>query len=94
MSYNNPYGRSPWWFAVLLVLVAAPALWLEASAVRVMKDSGWLANDFTTWLYPAYVIIASFSAWFCYPTRRTLAWVLFFLIVLTDMALVLVSLNL
>ena len=94
MSEYSPNTRAPWWFAILLIIAAVPALWLEASAVHVMNDSGWLASDFTTWLYPAYVIISAFSAWFCYPTRRTLAWILFFLIILTDLALLIVPLNL
>lgn len=90
MSEDSGNKRAPWWFAILLVVVAVPALWLEATAVGVMTESGWLTSDLTTWLFPAYVIISSFSAWFCYPTRRTLAWILFFLVVLTDLMLVLV----
>lgn len=81
-------NRSPWWFAVLLILVALPALFLNNAAARALSDSGWIASDFTTWLFPAYIIISSFSAWICYPNRRTLAWILFFLVLLTDLALV------
>lgn len=81
--------RSPWWFGILLAIVALPALWLEAQATKVMTDTGWLASDLTTWFFPAYVIISAFSAWFCYPSRRTLAWILFALIVLTDLGLIL-----
>lgn len=81
--------RSPWWFAVLLVIVGAPALFLEAPAAKALASSGWIAADITGWLYPAYVIISAVSAWFCYPARRTLAWVLFFLILLTDLFLLL-----
>lgn len=82
---NNP--RSPWWFAILLIIVAVPALFFENVAVRSMADSGWLASDISTWLFPAYVIISAFSAWFCYPTRRALAWVLFSLVLLVDVFL-------
>lgn len=81
--------KTPWWFIVLLILAAAPALALESVAAKSISQNGWLASDTMTWLYPAYVIISAVSAWICYPDRRTLAWVLFFLVVLTDMFLIL-----
>ena len=81
--------KSPWWFAVLLIIICVPALFMEAQAVKVMSDTGWIANDLTTWLFPAYIIISVFSAWLCFPNRRTLAWILFFLVVLTDLGLLL-----
>lgn len=80
-------NKQPWWFAILLIIISVPALALNNAAVDTLKNGGWLTSDVTTWLYPAYVIISAFSAWFCYPERRTLAWVLFSLILLTDIAL-------
>ena len=74
---------------MLLVVAAAPALFLENIAAKALADSGWLASDVTTWLFPAYVIISSFSAWFCYPQRRALAWILLGLVVLTDLFMIL-----
>lgn len=88
---TNPNIRPPWWFAVLLLVVSVPALIFSNAAYRVLGESGWVMNDLTGWLYPAYVIISAFSAWFVYPTRRTLAWVLLLLVLLTDLAFCAIS---
>ena len=91
MNDDMKGGRSPWWFGLLLISVSVPALWFEATASRVLKTSGWIASDITTWLYPAYVIISAFSAWFCYPDRKRLAWILFVLLLITNMAFLLLA---
>ena len=79
--------KSPWWFALLLIIVAVPALLLCSVASKALAADSWMSQDVSGWLFPAYVIISSFSAWFCYPDRRALAWILFALIVLTDLGL-------
>lgn len=83
--------RTPWWFAALLIVVGLPALYFNNVAARTMADGGWISADVSTWLYPAYVFIAGFSAWICYSDRRALAWVLFSLILLTDIAFIVVG---
>ena len=89
----NYYKKAPWWFAILLIIVSVPALWMESEAIKVLNESNWMTNDLTTWLYPAYVIISAFSAWFCYSQRKTLAWILLLLIMITDLALLFFILN-
>lgn len=86
-----PNSRAPWWFAVALIVVSVPALVFNNAAARVMSSGGWLSADLTQWLFPAYVIISAFSAWFCYPTRRALAWILLALVLLTDLAFILLA---
>ena len=79
--------RTPWWFTLLLIIVSAATLFFCSQASQVLSAAGWLAPDFTAWFYPAYVVIAAVCSWICFPTRRTLAWILFALIVLSDVAL-------
>ena len=87
---DSPYVfRAPWWFTVLLILFSLPALLLSNPASKVLAGGGWLSSDFSSWLYPAYVVIAGVCSWICYATRRVLAWILFGLIVLTDAGLIL-----
>ena len=66
----------PWWFTTLTAILGAGALALTWAAADIVAQAGWLSSNSTGWLFPAYVVILAICAWACYPTRRTLAWVL------------------
>lgn len=83
---RNPF-RTPWWFTILLLVAAIPALTLSGEASRLLDSSSWGEGGIAAWLYPAYVVISAICAWYCYGRRRALAWILFALIVLTDCGL-------
>lgn len=65
--------RRPWWFALILVLLVLPAFstpWLLADAPA---DS--LLQILIKW-FPAFLLLAAVCAWFAYPQRRDVAWIL------------------
>ena len=86
MSWNKPM-RAPWWFTVLLVLVCFPTVAFIPQAAQIVEDAQWLGTSYVGWLYPVYVVLSAVCSWICYPTRRALAWILFALIVITDLSL-------
>lgn len=79
--------KAPWWFTVLLVLVAFPTVAFIPQAAHILEEAEWLGSSYVGWVYPVYVLLSAFLAWISYPTRRTLAWILFALIILTDIGL-------
>lgn len=92
MSWPRP-RRAPWWFTVLLVLVAAGAAFMFPMAARVLDSAMWLGSDYMGWLYPAYVVAMAMLAWICYPQRRTIAWVLFGVLLLSAIGLFIATLS-
>lgn len=83
--------RIPWWFAVLDIAVAAAAFCFSYAAADVMSSTGWLNNNSTGWLYPAYVVLSAVLAWGCYPRRRAIAWILLVMMALSATGLALFS---
>ena len=79
--------RPPVWFAILLVLLAVPSLLFTYQAIKVTDSTGWLTEAAAGYLFPAYIIISAVGAWMCYPSRRTISWVLVGLLVLGDLGL-------
>ncbi len=84
MSENFRRGPVPAWFIVLLVLLVLPG----ASAYYVMTLCPPEFSELTTLLkiYPFYIIIAALFAYICYPERRTVAWILVGMIILSHIA--------
>lgn len=80
-------ARTPWWFVVIIILVALPTISFIPQAADVVEQAEWLGSAYMGWLYPAYVVISGICAWMCYPTRKTLAWILVALVLLTDIGL-------
>ena len=79
--------RTPWWFIVIILLVALPTVTFIPQAAEVVEQARWLGTAYMGWLYPAYVVISGICAWMCYPRRRALAWILVALVLLTDIGL-------
>lgn len=79
--------RAPWWFTALLVIVVLPTMMFIPQAAHIVAEAEWLGSSYVGWLYPVYVALSAILAWVCYPGRRTIAWILFTLIVLTDLGL-------
>lgn len=79
--------RAPWWFTLLLIIVVLPTATFIPQASYIIEEAEWLGNSYVGWLYPVYVVLSAIIAWACYPSRRTIAWILFSLIVLTDIGL-------
>ena len=73
--------RRPWWFTALLILLVLPAFatpWLLADA-----PAGSLLEILIKW-FPAYLLLSAFCAWYAYPARREVAWILVALMVLSS----------
>lgn len=76
--------RLPWWFVVLMLAVALPSFLFIPEAFRAVSATGWPGAEHSEWLFPAYVALSAVLALVCYPGRRTVAWILLSLVVLTD----------
>lgn len=79
--------RAPWWFVVLLLIVALPTMAFIPQAVHIVSEAEWLGSSYVGWIYPLYVVLSALLAWICYPERRTVAWILLALMALVDLAL-------
>ena len=56
---------------------------LHTSGLAILEDARWLGTSYVGWLYPVYILLSAVIAWVCYPQRRTIAWILVALIVIT-----------
>ena len=92
MSWPKP-PRAPWWFVVLLVLVVLPTITFIPQASHVVSQAEWLGSSYVGWVYPLYIVLSAALAYVCYPMRRTIAWILFGLMVLTDIGLLISTLH-
>ncbi len=85
--------RRPWWFTVILIILVLPgflAPWFIARAEAATPAAAdTMLPDLLRWL-PAYLVAAAVCAWLCYPARRTLAWVLAALMLLSTLPLFLI----
>lgn len=69
--------RTPWWFTLLLVVTALPMFCMLDRAGFVLEAAYGIGETrIVGWLYPVYVVASGLCAWFCYPSRRTVAWIL------------------
>ena len=83
MSSQSQNGRAPWWFTALLAVLAVVMFILGPEAAQALASGSGISAGAGSWLYPAYVVIAGVCAWMCYPTRRSLAWILVALMALS-----------
>ena len=83
MSAFRP-SQVPVWYTVLVILFALPVF-----QTPLLLDSCPPHTDARTWvmIYPLYVIAAAWIAWQSYPERRTLAWIILALMLLTHAAI-------
>ena len=85
--------RLPWWFVALMLAVALPSFIFIPHEFRAVRDTGWPGANDSEWLFPAYVVLSAVLALICYPGRRTVAWILLALVVLTDIFILILILN-
>lgn len=85
-------ARTPWWFVALLILSALPSVFLIPEGAEVVEEAQWLGSAYVGWLYPAYIVVSGLCAYMCYPQRKALAWILWALIILTDIGLFILAL--
>ncbi len=82
---------TPRWFTIVTILLCTPLLmlpWLlDAPCARQNGVSLWIK------LYPAYVAVAAWLAWQCYPQRHALAWVLLILMAMSHCAIWILAFN-
>lgn len=72
--------RRPWWFTVLLVILVLPAFglpWLLVSAPAESMLSTIIK------LFPAYLLLSAVVAWYAYPQRKEVAWIIVSLMALS-----------
>ncbi len=79
------YRRVPWWMLAIIIICALPVL----AFPTMLSWSGTAISDHRVmlWMYPFYVLLASFLAWKCYGERTALTWILLALILLTHAAM-------
>lgn len=81
-----PPQRVPWWMTLLLAATLLPAL---AGPALAPFCAGHDELKVLALLFPLYGIASTLMAWFCYRNRRTaVAWVLWALALLSDVALI------
>ncbi|MDE7467245.1 MAG: hypothetical protein K2M61_02700 [Muribaculaceae bacterium] len=85
--------RLAWWFVALMLAVELPSFIFIPQAFRAVRDTGWPGANDSEWLFPAYVVLSAVLALICYPGRRTVAWMLLALVVLTDIFILILILN-
>ena len=86
MSENNE--RTPWWMGMIIAAMMIPALILPFSMNGISDDP---TVKYLTYFYPAYVIATGICAWMCYPQRKTLAWILLVLMLLSHAAMLMLN---
>lgn len=83
----NSGKHAPWWFVLLLVVLALPMLVLGPQAARLMGEGSAIGAPTASWLYPVYVCALGLCSWMCWGQRRTLAWILAALMALSSLML-------
>ncbi len=81
--------RAPWWFIVINVAVALPLMTLAGAAREVLSASPQSLD--LGWLFPVYAVASAALAVASYPQRRSVAWILWSLMVLAALMLLIVS---
>lgn len=76
--------KRPWWFAVLLVVLVLPSFsmpWILADA-----PEGSMLHLLIKW-FPAFLLLSAVCAWFAYPARRDVSWILVAVMILSALSL-------
>lgn len=71
--------RRPWWFTAILIILVFPAFFLPW--VMAEAPQGSTLQLMVKW-FPAFLLLAAFCAWFSYPQRKDVAWILVMIMVL------------
>lgn len=76
--------RTPLWFTLLTIIAMLPVLACPTLLNMAQPDTP--ARTFA-YLYPAYVLLAGWLAYLCYPRRPAIAWMILILLLLTHAAI-------
>lgn len=77
--------RVPAWVMAVIIIAALPVLAFPFMLSVSATLSG--ADKYYLWLYPAYILAASFLAWQCYGRRTEMTWIIIILMLLTHVAM-------
>lgn len=80
----NPDAKTPWWMIVLIIIAMLPGFSFPKLLSSTEADTQ--ARLFV-WLYPAYLLLAGWLAYICYPRRHDITWMILILMLLTHTAL-------
>lgn len=80
-------GRTPWWFGLLLIVTGAVLLVLSGTALKTLGAAYDMPAGLHSILYPCYVVVSVILGWICYPARRTIAWLLWAMMVVVGLML-------
>lgn len=81
---NSPHGNTPKWFLVLIILLMLPLF--QMPYLISLCQPGATVRMFL-WFYPAYALLSGYLAYICYPGRRTIAWILLILLILSHLSI-------
>lgn len=84
--------RVPIWFLVLIIVSVLPVT-AYPTLMSMWPQGGGNEMGAVLWLYPAYVIASGVFAYICWPTRRTEAWILLAMLLLSHAAMWTLALN-
>lgn len=74
------------YFNLLVILAALPLFSTPLMFSQV--ENGYELKKYFLYFYPVYILVAAFLAWQCHRLgRRTVAWVLLILMILTDITM-------
>ena len=77
MIYSN---KTPIWVTVIIIIFALPLFQFPYLLGLCAADS---FERILVWIYPFYVVIASYLAYICYDQRPTMTCILLILIAMT-----------
>lgn len=73
--------KTPAWMTILIIIVLLPIFSLPALLDQIPPEDGTLKA--ITWCYPFYLLLSGYLAWFAYPQRPTISWILIVLMILS-----------
>ena len=77
--------RRPAWLLIVIILLTLP-LFAFPTLLGMIKPGDQTAQSMV-WLYLIYVPLTDYLAWICWPQRRTIAWVLLALLLMSHCAI-------
>lgn len=79
--------RRPWWFTLLLIILVLPSFSMPWMIVSAPRQS--MLELLAKW-FPAYLLLSAICAWYAYPQRRDVAWILVVIMLLSAGSLLMI----
>lgn len=76
--------KTPIWMTILIIIVLLPIFSLPMLLDQVPADDSSLKA--IVWCYPFYLLLSGYLAWFAYPQRPNVSWILIVLMALSSIA--------